>query len=397
MGDPVTRDQAADQAFMREALAWARHGLGRTSPNPVVGAVVVRDGRVVGYGFHRRAGEPHAEVVALAQAGTGARGATLYVTLEPCAHTGRTGPCTEEILQAGMARVVVATRDPDPHVDGRGIERLRAAGIDVVEGVLARDSLQMNEAYVTHRRTGLPFVTLKWAMSLDGKISARRDAPTTITGETARAYAHELRNTHDAVLVGINTVLADDPQLTCRIPGGRDPIRVVLDSRLRTPLAARVLHVESPAPTLIVTSEAVSADRVAIFQATGAEVLTLPGRRPSVRQLMGVLAGRDVLSVLVEGGGTVHAAALAEGVACKVIAVISPGLIGGAKAPTAVEGPEPLAVTGLMRLTDVSVRRLGDDVLIEGYLPQIPYVQPGAVAGEVDAQAVGSADVHGDR
>ena len=199
------------------------------------------------------------------------------------------------------------------------------------------------------------------------------------------------------MLVGINTVLADDPQLTCRIPGGRDPIRVVLDSRLRTPLAARVLHVESPAPTLIVTSEAVSADRVAIFQATGAEVLTLPGRRPSVRQLMEVLAGRDVLSVLVEGGGTVHAAALAEGVACKVIAVIGPGLIGGAKAPTAVEGPEPLAVTGLVRLTEVSVRRLGDDVLIEGYLPQIPYVQPGAVAGEVDAQAVGSADVHGDR
>lgn len=382
---------------MREALAWARHGLGRTSPNPVVGAVVVRDGRVVGHGFHRRAGEPHAEVVALAQAGAGARGATLYVTLEPCAHTGRTGPCTEEILRAGVARVVAATGDPDPHVDGRGIERLRAAGIDVMEGVLARDALRMNEAYVTHRRTGLPFVTLHWAMSLDGKISARRDAPTTITAEAARAYAHELRNTHDAVLVGINTVLADDPQLTCRIPGGRDPIRVVLDSRLRTPLAARVLHVESPAPTLIVTSEAVSADRVAIFQATGAEVLTLPGRRPSLRRLMEVLAGRDVLSVLVEGGGTVHAAALAEGVACKVIAVISPGLIGGAKAPTAVEGPEPLAVTGLVRLTDVSVRRLGDDVLIEGYLPQTPHAKPGAAAGEVDAQAVGSADVHGDR
>lgn len=393
----MTRDQAADQAFMREALAWARHGLGRTSPNPVVGAVVVRDGRVVGHGFHRRAGEPHAEVVALAQAGAGARGATLYVTLEPCAHTGRTGPCTEEILRAGVARVVAATGDPDPHVDGRGIERLRAAGIDVMEGVLARDALRMNEAYVTHRRTGLPFVTLHWAMSLDGKISARRDAPTTITGEAARAYAHELRNTHDAVLVGINTVLADDPQLTCRIPGGRDPMRVVLDSRLRTPLDARVLHVESPAPTLIVTSEAVSADRVAIFQATGAEVLTLPGRRPSLRQLMGVLAGRDVLSVLVEGGGTVHAAALAEGVVCKVIAVIGPGLIGGAKAPTAVEGPEPLAVTGLVRLTEVSVRRLGDDVLVEGYLPQIPHAQPGAVAGEMDAQAIGSADVHRDR
>jgi diaminohydroxyphosphoribosylaminopyrimidine deaminase/5-amino-6-(5-phosphoribosylamino)uracil reductase len=397
-------DLTTDEAYMREALAWARRGLGRTSPNPVVGAVVVRDGRVVGRGFHRRAGEPHAEVVALAAAGPDARGATLYVTLEPCSHTGRTGPCTDGILRAGVARVVVATRDPDAHVDGRGLQRLRAAGIEVAEGVLARDALQINEAYVTHRRTGLHFVTLKWAMSLDGKISARRDAPTAISDEPASAYAHELRNTHDVVLVGINTVLADDPQLTCRIPGGRDPMRAVLDSRLRIPLGARLLHLESAAPTLIVASEGAPADRIAALRAAGAEVLVLPGSRPSLRQLMEVLGGRDVLSILVEGGGTVHAAALAEGVARKVIAVVSPGLIGGADAPTAVEGPGPLSAD-LVRLTHVSVRRLGEDVVVEGYLPDA--WQPegrGPMAGETPVEAVGSRvstgigeDVHRDR
>lgn len=390
-------ERAADETYMREALAWAHRGLGRTSPNPVVGAVVVRDGQVVGRGFHRRAGEPHAEVVALQEAGPRARGATLYVTLEPCPTTGRTGPCTEAILQAGVARVVVATRDPDPHVDGRGVQWLRGAGVDVVEGVLAREALHLNEAYVVHRRTGRPFVTLKWAMSLDGKISARRDVRTMISGEQSLLYDHELRNVHDAVLVGIGTVLADDPQLTCRIPGGRDPLRLVLDSRLRTPRHAKLLHLDSPAPTLIVASERASHGRVATLRAAGAEVLLLPGERPSLRDLMEALAHRGVLSVLIEGGGTVNAAALAEGVVHKVIAIVGPGLIGGADAPTAVDGPGPLDSSGLLRLAGVSVRQMGDDVVIAGYLPEAKSLLDAELRAEPLVQAAAAREATEDR
>ncbi len=359
----------ADTQYMREALAWARRGLGRTSPNPPVGAVVVRDGQVVGRGFHRRAGEAHAEVVALQAAGSRARGATLYVTLEPCPTTGRTGPCTEAILQAGVARVVVAVRDPDPRVDGRGLQRLRAAGVEVTTGVLAREAVRLLEAYIVHRRAGRPFVTLKWAMSLDGKISARRDRRTMISGERSLRYDHALRNVHDAVLVGIGTVLADDPQLTCRIPGGRDPLRVVLDSRLRIPLQARLLHLRSAAPTLIAAGERAPRERVAALRAAGAEVLVLPGERPALRDLLAVLAGRGILSVLVEGGGTVHAAALAEEVAHKVVAIVGPGLIGGAEAPTPVDGAGGPWADDMLRLAGVTVRRRGEDVVIEGYLP----------------------------
>jgi diaminohydroxyphosphoribosylaminopyrimidine deaminase/5-amino-6-(5-phosphoribosylamino)uracil reductase len=293
--------------------------------------------------------------------------------------------------------VVVATRDPDPHVDGRGVQRLRGAGVDVVEGVLAREALHLNEAYVLHRRTGRPFVTLKWAMSLDGKISARRDARTMISGEQSLLYDHELRNVHDAVLVGIGTVLADDPQLTCRIPGGRDPLRVVLDSRLRTPRHAKLLHLDSPAPTLIVASERASQDRVATLRGAGAEVLLLPGERPSLRDLMEALAHRGVLSVLIEGGGTVNAAALAEGVVHKVITIVGPGLIGGADAPTAVDGPGPLDSSGLLRLAGVSVRQMGDDVVIAGYLPEAKSLLDAELSAEPLVQAAAAREATEDR
>ncbi|MDR7465547.1 MAG: bifunctional diaminohydroxyphosphoribosylaminopyrimidine deaminase/5-amino-6-(5-phosphoribosylamino)uracil reductase RibD [Armatimonadota bacterium] len=379
----------ADTHYMREALGLARRGLGRTSPNPAVGAVVVRDGQVVGRGFHRRAGEAHAEVVALQEAGSRARGATLYVTLEPCPTTGRTGPCTEAILQAGIARVVVAARDPDPHVDGRGLQRLGAAGVEVTTGVLAREAVRLLEAYIVHRRTGRPFVTLKWAMSLDGKISARRDRRTMISGERSLRYDHVLRNVHDAVLVGIGTVLADDPRLTCRIPGGRDPLRVILDSRLRISLESRLLHLRSAAPTLVVAGERAPRERVEVLRAAGAEVLILPGERPALRDLMGILAGRGILSVLVEGGGMVHAAALAEEVVHKVVAIVGPGLIGGAEAPTPVDGAGRPWGDDMLRLADVTVRRRGEDVVIEGYLPAAGAMLEAEVAGASSQAAVG--------
>lgn len=356
---------ADDIKWMEQALGLARHGAGRTSPNPIVGAVVVADGRVVGRGFHRRAGEAHAEVLALAEAGDRAKGATLYTTLEPCDHIGRTGPCTEALLTAGVRRVVVAMVDPDPRVSGRGVARLRHGGVTVDVGVLEDQARQDNEFYVKHRTTGLPFVALKWAMSLDGKIGVARDAETPITGEDARRYVHELRDRYDAVLVGVGTVLADDPALTCRLPGGRDPLRIVVDSHLRIPPRARVLTAPG---TLVVTTSSAPAARVEALRRAGVEVIVQPGLgRVALRPLFEELGRRGVLSILIEGGGTLNASALAGGLVDKVIALVAPTLIGGAEAPTPVDGPAPVAASPLT-LRRLRVWRVGDDVALEGYL-----------------------------
>ncbi len=353
---------------MAEAIDLARRAIGRTSPNPMVGALVMRDGGVVGRGFHPRAGAPHAEIFALREAGSLAQGGTLYVTLEPCCHWGRTGPCTGAIVATGIARVVAAVEDPDPRVSGAGLMRLRAAGIEVTVGVLRQEAERLNEAYFKHRRVGLPFVTLKWAMSLDGKIAAAPGVQTPLTGELARQYAHELRNTHDAILVGINTILADDPQLTCRIEGGRDPLRVILDSRLRIPLEARVLNVPSTAPTLLVTTVLAPPEKLNTVCASGAEVLVFDGPQPLIRWVLQQMAARGILSVLVEGGGTVHAAVLQEQLADKIVAFVTPAIVGGANAPTPVEGPGGGSSPSAVMLRHPVVRRLGDDVVVEGYV-----------------------------
>ena len=360
-----------DTRLMEQALGLARQAEGRTSPNPLVGAVMVAGGVVVGEGYHAKAGEPHAEVAALGHAGRRAQGGTLYVTLEPCAHVGCTGPCTESLIAAGVRRVVVAMIDPDVKVNGKGIAALREAGIEVQVGLLEAQARRLNEFYVKHRMTGLPFVTLKWAMSLDGKIAADHGSATTITGEAARRFAHELRNVYDAVLVGVQTVLADDPQLTCRIPGGRNPLRVILDSRLRVSVAARVATDTVSAKTLIVTTRAASSEHVERLRRAGVDVLIQDhsGDRVRLRPLLEELGRRGLLSVLIEGGGTVNASALAEGIVDKVIALIAPSLIGGAEAPTAVEGEGLTHISGRLRLRDVSViQGLGDDIAIQGYV-----------------------------
>jgi diaminohydroxyphosphoribosylaminopyrimidine deaminase/5-amino-6-(5-phosphoribosylamino)uracil reductase len=363
-----------DTTMMDAALALAAQAAGRTSPNPLVGAVIVSDGAVVGRGFHPGPGEPHAEIFALREAGERARGATMYVTLEPCDHTGRTGPCTEALIAAGIRRVVVAMVDPDPQVHGRGLARLRAAGVEVEVGVLEAQARRVNEFFVKHRETGLPFVALKWAMSLDGKISTHRGSATAVSGEAARWYAHELRNLYDAVLVGVGTVLADDPALTCRLPAEmqpapRNPLRVIVDSRLRTPPSARVVTDTARAPTLVATTTAASLDRVEAMRRAGVEVLVQEpvDGRVDLRTLMETLGRRGLLSVLIEGGGTVNASALSAGVVDKVVAIIAPRLIGGAEAPTPVDGAGPVGVPGGLRVRDAQVRRLGEDVVIEGY------------------------------
>jgi diaminohydroxyphosphoribosylaminopyrimidine deaminase/5-amino-6-(5-phosphoribosylamino)uracil reductase len=281
---PMTADAApdatradTDTVMMDEALALTQRAAGRTSPNPLVGAVVVRDGQVVGRGFHARAGEPHAEVLALSDAGARAWGAAMYVSLEPCNHTGRTGPCTDALIAAGIRRVVVAMQDPDPQVNGRGIARLREAGIEVQVGLREEHAQRLNEFFIKHRQTGLPFVTLKWAMSLDGRIAARRGNPTAITWTGARQYVHGLHNVYDAVMVGAGTVLADDPLLTCRLPTGtvpspHHPLRIV-DSRLRTPSRARVVTGVHEAPALIATTRAAPPDRIEVMRRAGVEVV----------------------------------------------------------------------------------------------------------------------------
>jgi len=360
-------DNRNDQ-YMAEALDLARQALGRTSPNPVVGAVVVRGGRIVGRGYHPQAGAPHAEIFALQEAGPLSRRATLYLTLEPCCHWGRTGPCTQAILEAGIGSVVVATEDPDPRVNGSGVARLREAGVEVTVGVLREAAEALNAAYLKHRRTGLPFITLKWAMSVDGKITARSGTRARLTGEEAQRFVHELRNVHDAILVGINTVLVDDPQLTCRIPGGRDPLRVILDSRLRLPLDARILNLSSPARTLVVTSTTASAERVSSLRAKGADVLVFDGPRPPMRWVCEQLAAQGVLSVLVEGGAAVHAAALDARLADRLVAVIAPLILGGEHTPSPVAGSGVEAVQPAVVLRGLTVRRLGEDLVVEGTL-----------------------------
>lgn len=364
--------QPQDIQYMRRALELARLGLGRTSPNPAVGAVIVRDGRVVGEGYHQKAGTPHAEIHALRAAGEAARGATLYVTLEPCCHYGRTPPCTEAIKGAGIRRVVAAMADPNPKVAGGGFQDLRRAGIEVETGLLEDEARRLNEAFIKYITTGRPWVTMKVAMTLDGKIATRTGASRWITGPESRLKAHELRDTHDAVLVGIGTVLADDPALTTRLPGnrGRDPVRVILDSRLRIPLTAKVLHLPSSAPTLVATTAAAPAEVRERLQAMGVEVLIFPEEdgRVAWEPLLAELAGRQLTSILVEGGAGVNASALACGVVDKVVTFIAPKIFGGLAAPGPVGG-EGVATPGeAWQLEGMEATPCGDDVMLSAYL-----------------------------
>lgn len=351
-----------DVRWMREALRLARRGLGRTRPNPAVGSVVVRDGIVVGRGWHRRAGGPHAEIHALRAAGERARGATLYVTLEPCCHVGRTGPCVDAVLAAGVARVVVGAIDPNPRVRGGGIAILRRRKVRVRVGVLGEECRRLNEAFEKHVTTGAPFVILKLATTLDGRIATRTGDSRWISGEAARREVHEIRGRVDAVIVGSGTVVADDPELTCRIRGGRDPLRVVLDARLRSPLRSRVF---SGAPTRLYT-RADGSRAAERLRARGVDVRRGGGDRPgTLARVLGELGAEGFLSVLLEGGGTLAARALGEGLVDRVIVHLAPKLVGG-------DGRAALASLGVRRiadalaLEDVEVGRIGADVRIEG-------------------------------
>jgi diaminohydroxyphosphoribosylaminopyrimidine deaminase / 5-amino-6-(5-phosphoribosylamino)uracil reductase len=357
----------SDAAFMRRALEVAERGRGLTSPNPMVGAVIVRDGRVVGEGAHLRAGGPHAEVEALEAAGEAARGATLYCTLEPCDHHGRTPPCAPAVAAAGIARVVAALADPNPLARG-GAGRLRAAGVSVEVGVLAEDAERQNRAWLTAMRERRPHVTLKAAATLDGKIADVHGGSKWITGEAARLHAHRLRADSDAIVVGLTTALRDDPALTVRLgePWPREPYRVVLDTAARLGADARLIQAGTPARALIAVGAEAPAERVAALTRAGATVLRVAtrGGRLDVAALLARLFELDVRAVLVEGGGETHAAFLEAGVIDRVALFLAPLLLGGREAP-GVLGGAGRELKSALRLGPLSVTSLGDDVLLE--------------------------------
>ena len=355
---------------MDRALELARMALDSASPNPAVGALVVKDGVVVGEGWTQPPGQSHAEPMAISQAGTRSRGAMLFVTLEPCNYFGRTSPCTETIIDAGIAEVHVSTLDPNPMVNGTGISRLREAGIRTNVGEYEEHSRHLMKAYLKFVEIGLPFVTAKFAMSLDGKIATHSGASRWITGEESRRYAHRLREQSSAVMVGINTVLVDNPQLTARDSQGialdRQPLRVIVDSTARTPADARLLS--EPGRTLIAISQVnkVASRRLADL---GVEVEAVPASDGSVDlcRLLEALAGREVSSVLVEGGGTLLGSLCDKGLIDKYVAFIAPTIIGSVEAPSPIGGRGIEDIKEALRLQHVTIQQMGKDVMIAGY------------------------------
>lgn len=363
-----SRPSADDDArFMARAVALATRGLGTTHPNPSVGAVFVRNGRIVGEGRTAPVGGPHAEVQALRAAGARAHGADLYVTLEPCAHFGRTPPCVDALLDLGLRRVVVAVVDPNPKVRGRGLRRLRARGVRVTVGVGEADASSVLAGYRSHVLRGRPLVMLKLAATLDGRIAARTGDARWITGAAARRRAHELRAVHDAILVGAGTVRADDPELTCRIAGGRNPVRVVIAGpRLDLPPRAKIFDVDA-APTWVVTTADAAVPRALRLRRRGVAVIAVPGRRGAISAsgLLRTLAARGITSVLVEGGSRVAADLLRAGLVDRVAWFVAPSVLGGDALPAVAELGIARAADAL-RLDDVAVARLGDDLVVTG-------------------------------
>lgn len=357
--------------IMHRALALAKRGKGRTSPNPLVGAVIVNAGKIVGEGYHQKAGEPHAEIYALQEAGTNANGGTLYVNLEPCCHIGRTPPCTDAIIQAGIKRVYTAHLDPNPKVAGNGIKQLEEAGIEVNVGLCAEAAEKLNEVFIKYMTTRYPYVILKIAMSLDGKIATSTGESQWITSPASRQRVHELRDEVDAVLVGIGTVLTDNPTLTTRLPNkrGKDATRIVMDSHARIPTAAKIFNPESEADVIITVTPQAFAGNIALLKITGAEVLVIPAKDGQVcfKTLMETLGERGITSIMIEGGGKVNETALMSGLVNKVMCFVAPKFIGGKESPGAFSGDGITQLTDAPELKRKTITELDCDLLIEGY------------------------------
>lgn len=353
-----------DVAYMRQAVALARRGTGWTAPNPLVGAVVVKDGKVIGRGYHAHCGGLHAERAALADCTVSPRGATMYVTLEPCCHQGRQPPCTDAILTAGIARAVVGSDDPNPLVAGKGLEILRRGGVEVVSGVLREACDALNPVFFHFIRTKRPYVVMKYAMTMDGKIATRTGTSRWITGEAARRRVHRDRHRYTAIMAGVGTVLADDPMLNCRIKGGKNPVRIICDTHLRTPLTSQIVRTAGEIPTILATCAEPSL--YGPYLDAHCQVWTLPERDGHVDldALMDRLGNAGIDSVLLEGGGTLNWAALESGIVQRVQAYVAPKLFGGdAKSP--VEGQGVALPDQAVALKNTRILRVGEDILLE--------------------------------
>ncbi|HOY64624.1 MAG: Riboflavin biosynthesis protein RibD [bacterium ADurb.Bin236] len=359
------------EKHMKRALELAEHGRGRTSPNPMVGAVITLGGETIAEGWHRKAGEPHAEINALRAAGGKAAGATMYVNLEPCSHHGRTPPCAPAVAAAGIARVVVGMTDPNPKVSGAGIGFLKNSGVETIVGVLEKDCLRLNEAFVKVMSTGLPFVILKAAVTLDGKTASRAGDSKWISCEASREMVHRMRGEADAVAVGAGTLRADDPALNCRLPESekiKDPLRVALDPELILSVDSKLARQAVDGKTVVFTLEGAPADRAEALRRAGCRVIELPpdgAGMPDLRKAMLELAGMGVLSVLLEGGGTLNASMIEAGLVDRVAVFIAPKLLGGADAKTFFDGAGFPRVEAGVKLSNMSATVVGDDILIQ--------------------------------
>lgn len=358
---------SVDEKFMREALRIAKNAEGRTSPNPLVGAVVVREGKIIAEGWHRKAGTPHAEVHALNMAGELAKNSTLYVTLEPCSHFGRTPPCANKIVECGIKKVFIAMKDPNPKVAGRGIEILKSAGIEVEVGLLEDEAKILNESFLKWITKKMPFVTLKFACSVDGKISTVGGESQWISCEESRKFTHKLRDISDGIMVGIGTVLADNPSLTTRLVEGKNPVRIIVDSLARTPLDARIIR-DGQAKTIIAVTESAPREKISALEGEGAEIIFAGAEQVDLKILLEKLAEREITSLLVEGGGTLNFSLLKSGLVDKIFAFIAPKILGGRSALTAVEGIGFEKLSDAVKLENFNAEKIGKDILISGYV-----------------------------
>lgn len=361
-----------DERYMQTAINLAKNAVGRTSPNPMVGAVIVKNNRIIGCGWHKKAGTPHAEIHALQAAGELSQGATLYVSLEPCSHFGRTPPCCDAVIKAGIKRVVVAITDPNPKVSGRGIKKMRDAGLEVVTGVLENEAAKLNEVFFKWIETGFPFITIKSAMSLDGKTATASGQSKWITNEASRTYGHHLRDINDAIMVGINTIIADNPTLTTRLAaGGKNPIRIIADSTGRIPLDAAVLN-DNAALTLVVVTAKASPLKIAALKAKkNVDVIIANAAETAginLTDLFKQLAQREICSILIEGGATLIGNIVEEKLADKAYFFIAPKIVGGKSAKSAVEGPGIKNLANALTLASPVIKNLDGDFLISGNL-----------------------------
>ena len=369
-----TTDMEQDRQYMKMALELAQKGMGFTAPNPMVGAVIVKNGRIIGQGYHRKYGELHAEREALAACTEEPEGASIYVTLEPCCHYGKQPPCVNAILEAGIRRVIIGSSDPNPLVAGKGIRILKDHGIEVTENILKEECDKLNEAFFYYIQNKKPYVVMKYAMTMDGKIAAYTGESKWVTGEAARIHVQEQRLKYTGIMVGVGTVLADDPMLTCRLENSRNPVRIICDSHLRTPLTSKIVRTAKTIPTILASSSK-DQQKIKNYEELGCQVLYVPEKNGHIdlNRLMELLGAARIDSILLEGGGSLNWSALESGIVQKVQTYIAPKLFGGEEAKTPVEGkgfPDPASA---VLLKNSEIIRLGDDFLIESEVKRNVY------------------------